>query len=149
MTDPDARTARRRKVIGTGLVAVLAAVLVAIVVVRSNGEKVLNENGDTLVLVGADDVGPTTVTVDAFVTEVGGCLGVLDRDGRTRVVVWPHGTTVETPVPLRIKVDGRIYTEGRGITLRGRVAALEPSSYFYDKVPEACRTAEVLTAAGA
>lgn len=150
MADRDlAGSARRRRLVGGALVAAFAAVLIAIVVVRGNGEKVLNENGETLVLVGKDDVGPSTVEVDAFVADVGGCLGVVDRDGKTRVVIWPHGTTIETPVPLRVKVDGSTYAEGQGITLRGDVTGLETSSYFYDKIPEACRTAEVLASSNA
>jgi hypothetical protein len=146
MAEPDlARVARRRRIVGGALVATFAAVLIAIVVVRGAGEKVLNENGETLVLVGKED-SKGTDELDAFVAEVGGCLGVVDREGATKVVVWPHGTTIKTPLPLRVTVDGDTYATGQGITLRGEVATLEPSGYFYDKVPKACRASEVFVA---
>jgi hypothetical protein len=144
-TDDLDRSARRRRLVGGGLVAAFAAVLVAIVFVRSTGEKVLNENGDTLVLVGRGATPSDAEQVDAFVADVEGCLGVTDRRGsEPRVVVWPHGTTIETPVPLRVTVDGETYAVGQGISLRGSVTTLDASSYFYDKVPAGCRTAEAL-----
>ena len=147
MSQPGASAARRRTIVGAGLVVLLAAVLVAIVVVRSGDEKVLNENGDTLVLVAKDSDAQMMARIDGELVDVGGCLGLV-ADGRPVLVVWPHGTTIDTPAPLRVTVDGRTYAEGQGISLRGDVAALEPSSYFYDKVPAACRAAEVLTTSG-
>ena len=150
MADPDlTRTARRRRIVGGVLVAGFAAVLIAIVVVRSAGEKVLNENGETLVLVGKDGVAAGEVEVDAFVAEVGGCLGITGRDGKTQVVVWPHGTTIKTPEPLRVTVDGKNYATGQAVSLRGTSSTIEPSDYFYDKVPEDCRAATVFVASGA
>lgn len=144
----DPSSARRRRIAGSALVAVLAAVLVAIVVVRSGGEKVLNENGDTLVLVGQSTEDSDGVGLDAVLAVVGGCLGV--RGGTiasSTVVVWPHGTTVETPEPLRIRVDGSVYGIGDTIEIGdSQIGALERDSYFYDKVPSSCRSAQVFVA---
>jgi hypothetical protein len=148
MAEPDlARTARRRRIVGGVLVAAFAAVLIAIVVVRSAGEKVLNENGETLVLVGKDT--PTDeVGLDAILTDVGGCLGT-SSDGKGRggtVVIWPHGTTIKTPDPLRVTIDGKTYGLGDRISTGGGSGSIGPSSSFYDKVPRACRAAEVFVA---
>lgn len=153
MADDDrSRSSRRRTIAGTSLVAVLAVALVAIVVVRSGGEKVLNENGDPLVLVGAtsDDPDADETGLDAVLADVGGCLGTRD-DGvaaGSRVVIWPHGTTIETPEPLRIRVDGTVYGIGDRIGLEGGPGTIEPSDAFHDRVPEACRTATVFVATG-
>lgn len=148
MTDPGlARSARRRRLVVTGLVVAFAAVLIAIVVVRSAGEKVLNENGETLVLVGKDT--PTDeVGLDGILTDVSGCLGI-SADGKGRagsVLIWPHGTTIETPDPLRVTIDGKTYGLGDRISTGGGRGTIAPSSYFYDKVPKACRTANVFVA---
>ena len=149
MTDHDpAGSARRRRIIGGALVAAFAAVLVAIVVVRSNGEKVLNENAETLVLVGKADEGMDALG-SGELAEVGGCLGWAPRQGEQSgtLVVWPHGTTIKTPDPLRVTIDGRTYALGDTIEIGGgETRALEPSDYFYDKVPDACRTAKVFVA---
>ena len=128
MAEPDlARTARRRRIVGGALVAAFAAVQIAIVVVRSAGEKVLNENGETLVLVGKDT--PTDeVGLDAI------------------LVIWPHGTTIKTPDPLRVTIDGKTYGLGDRISTGGGSGSIGPSSSFYDKVPRACRAAEVFVA---
>lgn len=140
--DPD-QTARRRKVIGTGLVAVLAAALIAIVVVRSGGEKLLNENGDTLVLVGKEPGPGTKTPTRGELVDLGGCLGFAGSGGPA-VVIWPHGTTVATPDPLRVKVDGTTYKLGTAVKLPGDYAdPLDRESYFYDRVSEDCRTADV------
>ncbi|KAA1378455.1 hypothetical protein [Aeromicrobium fastidiosum] len=149
MTDHDlAGSARRRRLVGGALVAAFAVVLIAIVVVRSNGEKVLNENGETLVLVGKDSA-TDEVGLDGQLTDVGGCLGI-SADGKGRggmVVIWPHGTTVKTPDPLRITVAGTTYGIGDTIEIGGGgIGPLEPSSHFYDKVPDGCRTAKVFVA---
>ena len=149
MTDHDlARSARRRRLIGGGLVAAFAAVLIAIVVVRSMGEKVLNENGETLVLVDRQTGDAMQALARAPLADVGGCLGLADPDGGPgTVVIWPHGTTVKTPDPLRVTVDGRTYAIGDTIRIGGgEVGPLEPSSPFYDKVPEGCRSANVFVA---
>lgn len=149
MTTEDVRTARRRTVIGTVLAAVLAAALVAIVVVRSNGEKVVNAGGDTLVLVDRASGEGMQATGAGTLADVGGCLGWAPRRGETAgtVVIWPHGTNVETPEPLRIRVAGKVY--GIGDTVRiagGEIGPLTPSNHFYDKVPKACRSANVFVA---
>lgn len=147
VTEPD-RSARRRRIAGIALVAVLAAVLVAVVVVRSGGEKVINAGGETLVLVDQR----TDATMDARsrgkVADVGGCLGLAGADGSAgTVVIWPHGTNVETPDPLRVKINGKVYALGDTIEIGGgTVGPLEKSSYFYDQVPKACRTANVWVA---
>lgn len=143
MADPDlARTARRRRIVGGALVAAFAAVLIAIVVVRSNGEKVLNENGKTLVLVGSDTPSDE-IGLDSILTDVGGCLGVsVDGTGRAgMVVIWPHGTTVKTPDPLRVTIDGTVYGIGDRINTGGAYSSIKPSSSFYYKVPKECRGA--------
>jgi hypothetical protein len=146
MTDANTRTARTRRIIGAGLVAVLAAVLIAIVVVRSSGEKVLNENGETLVLVGKESKNQKMSQIAGELTDVGGCLGLTAQD-ETTLVVWPHGTTVKTPDPLRVTVDGTVNELGDTIELGGGGAdALSSSSFFYDKVPDACRSAKVFFA---
>ena len=146
MTQPDARSARRRTIVGTALVAALAAVLIAIVVVRSSGEKVLNENGGTLVLVGESNDNQMMSQVVGTLTDVEGCLGVT-ADGGTLLVVWPHGTTIKTPEPLRVTVDGETYGIGDTVTLGGgAVGPLRTSSAFYDKVPSGCRDADVFVA---
>jgi hypothetical protein len=147
MTDVNTRTARRRKIIGGALAVALAAVLVAIVVVRSSGEKVLNENGETLVLVDARNSGGMDAQASGVLADVNGCLGLTTSDGQPgRVVIWPHGTTVKTPEPLRVTIAGTTYELGDTITIGGgEISALEPSSYFYDRVPDACRT-DVLVA---
>ncbi|MFC5679265.1 hypothetical protein [Aeromicrobium endophyticum] len=149
MADRDLdRSARRRRLVVGGLVVAFAAVLIAIVVVRSAGEKVLNENGDTLVLVDRQTGDGMQALARAPLADVGGCLGLGDPDGGPgTVVIWPHGTTIKTPDPLRVTVDGTTY--GIGDTIRiggGEVGPLEPSSPFYDKVPEACRAANVFVA---
>jgi hypothetical protein len=135
------QTARRRKLIGIGLVAVLAAALIAIVVVRSSGEKILNENGDTLVLVAKKATASDQTTGRGALSDVGGCLGWTGESGDA-VIIWPHGTTVATPDPLRVKVDGTTFKVGDTVELDGVSGApLEASSHFYDLVPEGCRTA--------
>lgn len=145
-TEIDAQTARRRKLIGTGLVVVLAAALIAIVVVRSNGEKLLNENADTLVLVGKEaGAGKPTVTRGQL-TDVGGCLA-LTSDGGPAIVIWPHGTTVETPDPLRVTVGDSTYKLGETVELDGVLSdPLAADSYFYDRVSELCRTSPTFVA---
>jgi hypothetical protein len=141
------RPARRRTIVGTGLVALLAAVLVAIVVVRSGGEKVLNENGDTLVLVGKDAGETDGVGLEGTLVDVGGCLGVDTSDGQaTSVVVWPHGTTIKTPDPLRVTVDGSTYELGDTVTLGGSSAHFDELGYFADRVPSGCRDRIVFVA---
>jgi hypothetical protein len=142
MTAPDSRTARRRTLIGAGLVAVLAAVLIAIVVVRSTSEKILNENGDTFVLVGKEAEKGSAATIRGELTDVGGCLGVTVA-GDERVVIWPHGTTVATPDPLRVTVAGTAYALGDTIEVAGDEAGpLTSSDFFHDKVPAGCQDAE-------
>lgn len=140
MSDVDARTTRRRRLIGGGLVAAFAVVLIAIVVVRSAGEKVLNENGDTLVLVGKDSNARDGVGLQGRLADAGGCLAVDGGgSGGPVVVVWPHGTTVKTPDPLRITVAGATYQLGDSVTLGGHGAHFDELGYFKDKVPSACR----------
>ena len=112
----------------------LAAVLIAIVVVRSSGEKVLNENGDTLVLVGKD-AGPSDgVGLQGTLVDVGGCLGVDGSDGQgtSVVVVWPHGTTIKTPDPLRVTVDDSTYA--RNASARSGSGASARRAARYDVV---------------
>jgi hypothetical protein len=148
MTDPGlTRSARRRRLVVTGLVVAFAAVLIAIVVVRSAGEKVLNENGDVLVLVGKED-SASGMTLRGTLTDVGGCLGVADApDGTDLAVIWPHGTTIKTPEPLRVTVDGTTYGIGDSIRIGGaEIGPLEPSDHFYDKVPQDCRSASIFVA---
>lgn len=148
MTDASlARSARRRRLVGGGLVVAFAAVLIAIVIVRSMGEKVLNEKGETLVLVGKDGGGMDALARGTL-ADVGGCLGLAGPDGGSgTVVIWPHGTTIKTPDPLRVTVDGKTYGIGDSIRIGGgETDALEPSSTFYDKVPKACRAADVFVA---
>jgi hypothetical protein len=151
MTDAGlARAARRRRLVGAALVVAFAAVLIAIVVVRSAGEKVLNENGDTLVLVGKDD-DVSGMTLRGTLADVGGCLGIVDEaDGAGLVVIWPHGTTVATPEPLRLRLGGRTHEIGDRLDVAGAITGpLEPSDAtydFYDKVPEGCREARVYVA---
>lgn len=149
--DP-AGSARRRRIIGGALVAAFAALLVAIVVVRSAGEKVLNENAETLVLVGENVDGGLDALGGGTLADVGGCLGWAPSAGDETgtVVIWPHGTTIKTPDPLRVTIDGETYAIGDTIRIGGgETGRLEPSSSFYDKVPDACRTAKVFVAAGA
>ncbi|MBD8605751.1 hypothetical protein IFT73_02685 [Aeromicrobium sp. CFBP 8757] len=150
MADPDlTRTARRRRIIGGALVAAFAVVLIAIVVVRSNGEKVLNENAETLVLVGEKTGGGMDALGRGTLADVGGCLGWAPSAGEERgtVVIWPHGTTIKTPDPLRVTVDGTTYELGDSVELGGgTVGPLAPSDHFYDKVPAGCRASDVFVA---
>jgi hypothetical protein len=148
MTELDARSARRRTIIGAGLVAVLAGVLIAIVVVRSTGEKILNENGETLVLVGTQSDGTDGVGLQGRLTDVGGCLGVdgTEGTGTPVAVVWPHGTTIKTPDPLRVTVDGTMYELGDSIELGGHIAHFDELGSFKDKVPSDCRASTVFVA---
>jgi hypothetical protein len=148
MTDVNARTARTRRIIGAGLVAVLAAVLIAIVVVRSSGEKVLNENGDTLVLVGKETHESSGVGLEGRLTDAGGCLGVKGSEaaGPALAVVWPHGTTIKTADPLRITVDGTVYELGDSVTLGGRISHFDQLGSFQDKVPSGCAGRTVFVA---
>ncbi|MCW2829945.1 MAG: hypothetical protein JWP31_637, partial [Aeromicrobium sp.] len=147
MTTPDAdfRHQRRRRVAGIGLVALLAAVLVAVVVVRSNAEKVINTDGDTVILVDKTFAGGMDALGGGVLADVGGCLGWTSRRGSDEgatVVIWPHGTSVTTADPLRVDIDGKTYRIGDKIQIPGgEVGPLEPTSYFYDRVPKACRTA--------
>ena len=146
MSQPGASAARRRTLVGAGLVVLLAAVLVAIVVVRSGGEKVLNENGDTLVLVAKDSDAQMMARIDGELVDVGGCLGLV-ADGRPVLVVWPHGTTIKTPDPLRVTVDGKTYGIGDTVTLGGGTSGpLRPSSFFHDRVPSGCRSVDAFAA---
>lgn len=147
MTETDTRTARRRRLIGGALVAVLAGVLIAIVVVRSAGEKVLNENGDVLVLVGEKNPNSMQAIGAGVLADVGGCLGWIGEAGERTVVIWAHGTTVATPDPLRVRSGDETYAVGDTIELGGGYAdPMTESSYFYDKVPEGCRTADLFIA---
>jgi hypothetical protein len=146
MTEPDARSTRRRTLIGFGLAAVLVAALIAIVSVRSAGAKVLNENGDTLVLVSEKNPNSMMALAGGELVDVGGCLGLMG-EGRSFVVVWPHGTTIETPDPLRIRVDGDVHALGDTIELGGGyVDQMSESSPFHDLVPAECRAADVFVA---
>ncbi len=140
-----AASSRRRKIAGTVLVAVLAAVLIAIVVVRNGGEKVVNAGGDTLVLVGDDAQGGLDAVITGQLVDVGGCLGLAPGGGADDVVViWPHGTNIETPEPLRVRIEGTVRELGDTVTIGGGgVDGLKPSSYFYDQVSEPCRTSKV------
>lgn len=143
------QSSRRRKIVGTVLVAVLAGVLIAIVVVRNTGEKVVNAGGDTLVLVDQKTRGGMDALGGGTLADVGGCLGWAPAPGSTQgtVVIWPHGTNVETPDPLRVRIDGKVYELGDSIRIGGgNTGRLEPSSYFYDRVPKGCRTANVFLA---
>jgi hypothetical protein len=140
------QTALRRKIIGAVLAAALAAVLIAIVAVRSSGEKLLNENGDTLVLVGKKTDEQMTASTGGKLTDVGGCLG-LTGESTPAIIIWPHGTTVATPDPLRVTVDDETYKLGDSVKLSGGYTdPLDSASYFYDRVPETCRTAAVFVA---
>lgn len=141
-------TRRRRLVVG-GLVVAFTAVLIAIVMVRSAGEKVLNGNGDVRVLVGEDVDGGLDAMGGGTLADVGGCLGWAPRGGEETgtLVIWPHGTTIKKPDPLRITVDGTTYGIGDNIRIAGGESGpLEPSDHFYDKVPKACRAANVFLA---
>jgi hypothetical protein len=118
-------------------------------VARSASEKVLNENAETLVLVSEDDAGGMDALGGGTLADVGGCLGWAPRagDDTGMVVIWPHGTTVKTPDPLRVTVDGTTYAIGDSIRISGGEAGpLKPSNPFYDKVPDGCRTANVFVA---
>lgn len=140
------QTAVRRKIIGTVLAAALAAVLIAIVVVRSSGEKLLNENGDTLVLVGEKVDVEMAEATGGKLTDVGGCLG-LTGEGTPAIIIWPHGTTVATPDPLRVTVGDETYKLGESVKLNGGYTdPLDATSSFYDRVPAACRSAAVFVA---
>ncbi|MCD9197340.1 hypothetical protein [Aeromicrobium wangtongii] len=146
MSTTDANlSSRRRKIAGAALVAVLAAVLIAVVVVRGGGEKVINAGGDTLVLVGKKtDVGRTALGRGTL-ADVGGCLGWAGENGEPgTVVVWPHGTNVETPDPLRVKIKGTFYELGDTVEVGGGFAdGLDPSSTLYQQAPQKCRDAKV------
>jgi len=143
-TDP-IRSTRRRRFAGFGLVAVLAVVLVAVVVVRGGGEKVINANGDVLVLVGKEDATDSTGLAKGVLADVGGCLGLVrdgDSPGEGLVLIWSHGTTIRTPDPLRVSTGDRTYEIGDTVRFGGEgMAALDESSYFYQQVPETCRSA--------
>lgn len=146
MSTTDANlSSRRRKIAGAALVAVLAAVLIAVVVVRSGGEKVINAGGETVVLVGGkSDVGMAALGKGTL-ADVNGCLGWAGEDGAPgTVVVWPHGTNVETPDPLRVKIKGTFYELGDTVEVGGGFAeALDPSSTLYQQAPESCRSAKL------
>lgn len=134
------QTAVRRKIIGSGLAAVLAVALIAIVVVRSSGDKLLNENGDTLVLVGQNTEAETATIARGKLSDVGGCLGLID-EGTAAIIIWPHGTTVATPDPLRVKVGSKTHKLGDTVELNGGFSdPLDGASSFYDLVPDGCRT---------
>lgn len=151
MTAPDASTTRRRRWVGGGIVLVLAAALVGIVVERSGGEKVVNAGGDTLVLVGEKSSGSRLALASGRLTDVGGCLGIAPASGSGKgtVVIWPHGTNVETPEPLRVRIDGTVRELGDTVEIGGGfVPSIEPDSYFYDQVPDACRSSRVFVAGG-
>lgn len=145
-----AASSRRRTIAGTVLVAVLAGVLIAIVVVRNGGEKVVNAGGDTLVLVDQKSSGGLDAVITGKLVDVGGCLGLEGERGTGDVVViWPHGTNVETPDPLRVRIEGTVRELGDIITIGGgETDGLKPSSYFYDQVSEACRTSKIWLGAG-
>lgn len=130
---------------GTALVAVLAAVLIAIVVVRGGGEKVINAGGDTVVLVGKESGAGLAALGRGTLADVGGCLGWAGENGEPgTVVVWPHGTNVETPEPLRVKIKGSFYELGDTVEVGGGYAeALDPSSTLYQQAPQTCRDAKV------
>jgi hypothetical protein len=141
-------SSRRRRLAGVALVAVLAAVLVAVVVARSGGEKIINAGGETLVLVGEKTDGGMDALGSGKLADVGGCLGWAPTGSdEGTVVIWPHGTNVETPDPLRVRIKGEIYAIGDTVEVGGgHVGPLEPSGYFYDQVPKSCRTADVFVA---
>lgn len=140
------RTVRRRRLAGGALVAVLAVVLVAVVVERSGGEKVVNAGGATKIMVGAKSTDAGSDELTGTLADVGGCLGVKPAAGGSdvaRVVVWPHGTNVDHPDPLRVEIDDKVYAIGDPIRVGGRSSgALDQSSSFYGQVPKACRAAE-------
>lgn len=143
-------TTRRRTVIGAALGIVLIGVLVAIVVNRSNGAKVINAGGDTLVLVGKKTSDSMAALGQGRLADVGGCLGWAPTEedtGPGTVIIWPHGTTVQTPDPLRVRVAGKDFAIGDELELGGGfIGPLDEDSYFYDQVPAACRTATAFLA---
>lgn len=138
-------SARHRRLVGVGLVAVLSAALVGVAVVRSGGEKVLNSGEDTVVLVDKQTDTVSDGTSGGVLTTVGGCLGWDGADGAPgTIVIWPNGTNLETPDPLRVNIDGKTYRLGDTIRIGGSdIGPLAASSYFYDRVPEGCRAADV------
>jgi len=140
------RSSRRRTITAVVLVAILAAVLVAVVVVRSGGEKVINADGDVLVLVGREDATDSTGLARGVLADVNGCLGFV-REGepssRGTVLVWGHGTTIETPDPLRVRAGGTVYGIGDTIAFGGGSGVIDESSYFFDLVPRSCSDSPV------
>jgi hypothetical protein len=137
---------RRRTIAGTALVVVLAAVLIAIVVVRGGGEKVINAGGETVVLVGKKTDAGRTALGSGKLADVNGCLGWAPTEDAPEgtVVVWPHGTNVETPDPLRVTIDGKVHAIGDTVKVGGGFAeALDPSSALYQQAPAACRDAKL------
>jgi hypothetical protein len=66
--------------------------------------------------------------------------------GTPLVVVWPHGTTIKTPDPLRITVDGTVHELGDSVTLGGHTAHFDQLGSFEDKVPADCRASTVFVA---
>ena len=128
----------------------MAAALVGIVIERSGGEKVVNAGGETLVLVGKKMSGDLDARASGKLADVGGCLGLAPAAGESKgtVVVWPHGTNIETPDPLRVRIDGTVHDLGDTVRIGGGYTdGLAPDSSFYDQVPAACRTAKVFVAA--
>jgi hypothetical protein len=74
-----------------------------------------------------------------------GCLGWAPEAGGNQgtVVVWPHRTNVETPGPLRVKIEGTFYRLGDTVGVGGGFGELNPSSSLYQQAPEKCRDAKV------
>lgn len=133
--------------IGGAIGVALIGVLAVIVVKHSDSEKLLNGNGDALVLVGEKTNAGMMALTSGVLTDVGGCVGIGPENGAlddSAVVIWPHGTTVTVPEPLTIRVGGKDYEMGDQIEIGGGFTGpLKKSNFFYNQVPEACRTANV------
>jgi hypothetical protein len=101
-------------------------------------------SGDSVVLVGADVLGPTVgVGFGGSVAMVGDCLGV-EGDGAVATVIWPHGTKIASDDPLTIDVPGLGRVSVGDQVAGGDDVNVDRLPKGNDAIPSGCPTEQVV-----
>lgn len=145
---------KSRIALGAIVVVALANIVIVEVTPGYNDlDRVRNPAGGPAVLVQVDGE-PYTNSITGRLANVDGCLGVTgaspvpakgdaprsvieDAAAGTAVVIWPHGTTVESK-PFSVTSQGRAYKLGDEVAVGGGWVHLIKEDPFYDQTPKAC-----------